>query len=169
MATARGWNIAAAAAFCLLAGAGQADAQSVSSYSPGIKVLYAVVPPSTPLSTPPTTTTVPTTPTVTPTPTPVVVTPPVVTTPVVTTTVPRMPDRPGMFMNIPSDMRGMTGLNQVTSIDRLLTTPGLVAIALPRQARPNLLENRPSAALPATVATGTLDATRALENARPLL
>lgn len=54
---------------------------------------------------------------------------------------PKTPTPPtGMFTNLPSDMRSMTGLGTVASIDRLLTAPVAIDLSLPRQAVPNRLE-----------------------------
>ncbi len=155
--------IALAAGIAALAAASGAMAQSTTCCATGTfkPPVTAPTPPTNPnIPTPTVTTTIPTTPP------PVVVT----TTP---TPIPRpMPDRPGMFNNMPSDMRRLMPLDTLTSIDRLLTAPSAASLTLPRQAVPNKLENRLPSAMGnagATSVGATEDATKALENAKPLI
>ena len=167
-----------------------AEAQSNVPVSPQmVKVLSVVVPPpsqpgilsysyspgvSQP-SAPPVGPTGPMPPVVTVTPPPVVTPPPTVTPPPVVTTVtptPRVPDRPGMFNNLPSDMRSVGSFGQLTSINSLMTAPGAIDLSLPRQAVPNMLENRPTTPGVAMVrgkADAGTGADQLLDNAKPLL
>ncbi|MCK6449578.1 MAG: hypothetical protein L6R19_01765 [Alphaproteobacteria bacterium] len=154
--------IAVAAAVAALAAGTSAQAQSTTCCTTGGVFMPPVTtptPPTNPTIPPPVvTTTIPTTP------------PPVVVTRTPTPT--PMPDRPGMFTNVPSDMRRLMQFDTVSSIDRLLTSPAAVSLSLPRQAVPNKLENRlPSltGSVGAKPAGGAEDAAKALENAKPLI
>jgi len=142
----------------------QAQRQTPNGNIPGVNVL--VTQPKPPVTTP--------TPTTRRNPPPLIVTkipPPVIVVNRPDPT-PRMPDRPGTFVNLPSDMRSLTQFGAVTSIERLLTAPGVIDLTVPRQAVPNLLENRP-ASKPITIGRARdadkLDARQALENAKPLI
>jgi hypothetical protein len=79
---------------------------------------------------------------------------------------------PGMFTNLPSDMRSMTGLGSVASIDRLLTAPVAIDLSLPRQAVTNRLEKGSGGNRNATQRAADesgLGAAQLIDKAKPLI